>query len=170
MLRKIPNKLFPNKLLLLLFSCLLCLTLCNPMDCSTPGFPVLHYLPGFAQTQVRWVSDAIQPSHPLSPHYPLILIFPSIRLCSNELALGIRWPKHWSFSFSISPSNEYSGLVSFRINWFDLLAVQGPLKSRLQHHILKASILWHSASLRSHIHTWLLEKPQLWLYGPLSAK
>ena len=128
----------------------LCPILCDPMDCSTPGFPVLHYLPELAQTQVRSVSDASQPSCPVTPS-PLTLIFPSIRLCSNELALGIRWPKYWSFS--ISPSNEYSGLISFRINWFDLLPVQGTLKSLFQHYRLKASILWHSASLWSHIHT-----------------
>ena len=89
--------------------------------------------------------------------------FPSIRVFSNESALHIRWPKYWSFSFSISPSNEYSGLISFRIDWFDLLTVQGTLKSLLQHHSSKASILWHfmSKSLwsNSHIQTWLLGKP-----------
>ena len=104
-----------------------CSTLCNPTDNSTPGFPVLHYLPEFAQTHVHWVNDAIQPSYPLSP--PLILpsIFPSIRVFSSESVLCIRWPKHWSFSFSIRPSNEYSGLISFRIDWFYLRAVQGTL-------------------------------------------
>ena len=102
--------------------------------------------------------------------YPLLLlpsIFPSIRVFFDESALRIRWPKYWSFSFSISPSNEYSGLISFRMDCFDLLAVQGTLKSLLQHHNLKASILQWS---NSHIYTWLLVKPQLWLYGPLSAK
>ena len=105
-----------------------CLTLCDPMNCSTPGFPVLHYSPEFTQTPVHWVDDAIQPSHPLSP---LLLpsIFPSIRVFSNESALHIRWPKYWSFSFTTSPSNEYSGLISFKIDWFDLLAVQGTVKS-----------------------------------------
>ena len=106
---------------------------------------------------------------------PLLLlpsIFPSIRVFSNELTLPIRWPKYWSFSFSISPSSEYSGLISFRIDWFDLLTVQGTLKNILQHHSSKASILWCSAFSwpNSHIHTWLLEKPQLWLYRLLSAK
>ena len=102
--------------------------------------------------------------HPtISSCRPLLLlhsIFPSIRVFSGELALHIRWPKYWSFSFSISPSNEYSGLISFRIDWFDFLAVQGTLKSLLQHHSSKVSVLWHSASLwyNSHIHTWLLEK------------
>ena len=112
---------------------------CNPMDCSKLGFPVFHQLPEFAQTHVPRVSDAIQPSHPL-----LLLpsIFPSIMVFSNESALCIRWPKFWSFSFSISPSNECSGLISFRIDWFDLHAVQGSLKSLLQHHSSKASILW----------------------------
>ena len=87
----------------------LCLTLCHPMDCSTSGFPVHHHLLEFAQTHVHWVGGAIQPFHPLS-------VFPSIRVFSSELALFIRWPKYWSFSFSISPSNEYSGLISFRID------------------------------------------------------
>ena len=126
----------------LLFSCqVVCLTLCNPMDCSLPGSPVLHYLPEFAQIHVCWVSDAIQPSLPLSPLLPGV--FPSIKLFFSELALRIRWPKYWSFS--ISPSNEYSGLISFRIDWIDLLTVQGTLRSCLQHHSLKASILWCSA-------------------------
>ena len=100
-----------------------CPTLCDSMDCSTPAFSVLHYLPDFAQIHVHWVSDAIWPSHLLT----LLLlpsIFPTIRVFSNELALHNKWPKFWSFSFNISPSNEYSLeclLISFRINWFDLL-------------------------------------------------
>ena len=110
-----------------------CSTLCNPMDCSTPGFPVHHQLLEFAQTHVHWVDDAIQPSHPLLPLLLLPSIFPNIRVFSNEMALAIRWPKYWSLSFSISPSNEYSGLISFRIDWFYLLVVQGTLKSFLQH-------------------------------------
>ena len=102
-----------------------CPTLCYPMDCSMPGFSVLHYLPEFAQTHVHWVGDAIQPSQPLSsPSPPAPQIPPSIRVFSNELALHIRWPKYWSFSFNISPFNKYSGLISFRIDWFDPLAVQ----------------------------------------------
>ena len=102
-----------------------CSALCDPMDCSTPGFPV-HNLPEFAQTYVQRVNDSIQPSHPLPP--PSVFspsVFPSIKVFSKESAFHIRWPKYWSFSFSISPSNEYSGLISFRIDWFDLLAVQG---------------------------------------------
>ena len=115
------------------------------MDSSTPGFPVLHYFPEFAQTRVHRVGGAIQPSNPLLPLSLLSSIFPSIRVFSNELALCIRWLKYWSFSFSISPSNEYPGLISFRIDWLDLLAVQGTLKSLLQHHSSKASILNGSA-------------------------
>ena len=118
-----------------------CLTLCDPMDCSMPCFPVLQCLPEFAQTRVHWGNDAIQPSC-----YSLLLlpsVFPNIKFFSNESARHIRWPKYWSFRFSISPSGEYSGLVSFRIDWFDLLIVQGTLKSL--HHSLKASILQCSA-------------------------
>ena len=111
-----------------------CLTLCDPMNCSTPGFPVLHCLPEFAQTHVHWVSDAIQLSHPLSPPFLLLpSVFPRIRVISDELALHIRWPKYWRFSFSIDPSSEYSGFISFRVDWFDLLAVQGT--QSLAHHI-----------------------------------
>ena len=120
----------------------LCLTLGDPMDCSTPGFPVYHQLLELAQTHVCPVGDAIQPSHPLLLPSLLVSIFPSIRVFSNESAFHIRWPEYWSFTFSISPSNEFSGLVSFRTDWFDLLAVQGTLKSLLQHHSSKASILW----------------------------
>ena len=118
----------------------LCPTLCNPMDWSMPGFPVLHYLPELAQTHVHWVSDAIQTSHPLLPLFLLPSVFSSIREFSSGLALHIRWPKYWSFSFSISTSSEHSGLISFRIDWFNLPAVQGTLKSLLQHHSLKASV------------------------------
>ena len=112
-----------------------------------PVFTVHHQLPELAQTHVYRVGDAIQPSHPLSSLISVLLpsVFPSSRVFSNESALPIRWTKYWSFSFSISPSNEYSGLISFRNNWFDLLSVQGILKSLLQHHSSKASILWRSA-------------------------
>ena len=96
------------------------------MDCSMPGFPVLHHVAELAQIHVHWVSDAIPPSHPLSSPSPSA--FPSIRVFFNKLALCIRWPNYWSFSFSISPSNEYSGLISFRIDCFDLFAVQGTLQ------------------------------------------
>ena len=113
------------------------------MNHSTPGLPDHHQLTEFTQTHVHWVGDAIQPSHP-----PLLLlpsIFPSIRVFSNESALHIRWPKCWSFSFNISPTNDYPGLTSFRMDWLALLAVQGTLKSLLQHHSSKASILLCSA-------------------------
>ena len=114
------------------------------MDCSRPGFPVLHCLTEFAQTHVHWVDDAIQPSYPLSSSPPAVNLCHN-QVFSNESALHIRWPKYWSFSLRISPSNEYSGLISFRTDWFDLLAVQGTLKSLLQYHSSKASILWHLA-------------------------
>ena len=110
-----------------------------------PGFSVHQQLPELTQTQVHRVGD---PSNHLILYYPLLLppsIFPSIRVFSNESVLYIRWPKDWSFSFSISPSNEYSGLISFRMNWLDLLAVQGTLKSLLQHHSSKTPILQCSA-------------------------
>ena len=123
----------------------LCTTICNPMNCSTPGSPVHHQLSKLAQTHVHQVSDTIQPSHLLSSPSPPASIFPSIRIFFNEPVLPIRWPKHWSFSFSISPSNEYWGPISFRMDWLDLLAVQGTLKSLLQHHSAKASILRRSA-------------------------
>ena len=121
-----------------------CPTLCDPMDYNTPGFPVL--LSEFAQVYVRCIRDAIQPSHPLPPLLLPPSIFLSIRIISNESVLHIRWPKYWSFSYSNRPSNEYSGLFSSRIAWLDLLAVQESLKSLLQHHNSKASILLHSAS------------------------
>ena len=114
--------------------------------------------------------ESVMPSSHLifcCPLLPLPSIFPSIRVFSNESALRIRWPKYWSYSFSMSPSNEYSGMISFMIDWFDLLSVQGILKSLLQHHNSNASILQHSTFLwsNSHIHTWLLDKPKLWLDG-----
>ena len=110
-----------------------------------PDLSVHHQLLELAQTHVHHVGDAIQPSHPLSSPLLLPSIFPSIRVFSNESVLHIRWSKYWSFSFSISPSNEYSGLISFRIDWLDLPVVQRTLKSLLQHHSSKASILWCSA-------------------------
>ena len=119
----------------------LCPTLGFPMDCSAPGLLVHHQLPEFTQTHVHWV---MLPSNDLIFCHPLLLlssIFPSIRIFSNESVLHITWPKYWNFSFSISPSNEYSGLISFRMDWFDLLAVQGTL----QHHSSKSSILRYSA-------------------------
>ena len=110
-----------------------------------PGLPVHHQLPEFIQTHVYWDSDAIQPSHPLSSPSPPAFHLSQDQGLFHESTLHIRWPKYWSFSFSISPSNEYSGLISFRIAWLDLLVVQGTLKSLLQYHSSKASILKRSA-------------------------
>ena len=122
-----------------------CPTLCDPMDCNRPGFPVLH----LSWSLLKLMSmESVMLSNHLILCCPLLLLpstFPSIRVFSNESALCIRWPKYWSFN--ISPSNEYSGLISFRMDWFDLRAVQGTLKSLLQHHSSKASILQHSAFL-----------------------
>ena len=114
------------------------------MNRSMPGLPVHHQLPEFTQTHVHRVSDAIQPSHPLSSPSPPAPNPSQHQFFSNESALWMRWPKYWNFSFSISPSNEHPGLICFRMDWLDLLAVQGTLKSLLQHHSSKASILWCS--------------------------
>ena len=124
----------------------LCPTLCDPMNCSTPGLPVHHQLPEFTQTHVHQVGDATS-SHLILCHPLLLLppIPPSIRVFSNESTLCMWWPKYWSFSFNIIPSKEHPGLISFRMDWLDLLAIQGTLKSLLQHHSSKASILWCSA-------------------------
>ena len=111
------------------------------MNCSTPGLPVHHQLPEFTQTHVHRVGDAIQPSHPLSSPYPP----PSIRVFSKESTLCMKWPKYWSFSFSIITFKEIPGMISFRMDLLDLLAVQGTLKSLLQHHSSKTSILQGSA-------------------------
>ena len=136
-----------------------CLTLCNPMDCSKPGFPVHHQLPEFTQTHFHRVGNAIQPSHPLLSPSP-----PAFNLSQHQglfqgVRSSIRLPKYWSFS--ISPSSEYSGLISFRMDWLDLLAVQGTLKSLLQHHSSNHQFFSDQLSLESnfHIHTRLLGKP-----------
>ena len=152
-----------------------CPILCDAMDCSTPGSSIhvdspsgntgmcCRLLPQGTQTHLHWVTGAIQLSHPLSSPFPPALpsIFPSIRVFSNELALCIRWTKYGSFSFRISPSNEYSALISFRIDWFDLLAVQRTLKSLLHTTVLKPPFFGSQSSLwpDSHNCTWLLEKP-----------
>ena len=125
------------------------------LDCNTLGFPVLHHLLKIVQTHTHWISDVIQPSRLCHPLLLLLSNIPSIRVFSNE-SVHIRWPKYWSFSFSISPSNEYLGLFSFKVDWFDLLAVQGTLKSLLQPHSSNASIIWCSASFMvqlSHSYT-----------------
>ena len=124
-----------------------CPTLCDPMNRSTPGLPVHHQLPEF--TQLMSI-ESVMPSNHLILCCPLLLlppISPNIRVFSSESTLHMRWPKYWSFSFNISPSNEHPGLISFRMDWLDLLALQGTLKSLLQLHSSKASILWLSAHL-----------------------
>ena len=123
----------------------LCPTLCDPTDCSMPGLPVHHQLLELAQTHVHQVGNAIQPSHPLSsPSLPTFNLSQH-QVFSNESVPCIRWPKYWNFSFNISSSNECSALISFRMGWLDILAVQGTLKSLLQHQSSKASVLQHSA-------------------------
>ena len=118
--------------------------LCDPLDGSTSGFPVVHHLSEFAQTHVHWVCNAVHHRVLCRPLILLLSVFPSIRVF-QQVTLHIRWPKYWNFSFSMHPSSEYSGLISFWIDWFDLLAVQGTLKSLRQHHSLKASVLWYLA-------------------------
>ena len=118
---------------------------CNYMDCSMPGLPVHHQLPEFTQTHLNWIGDAIQPLILCRPLLLLPSIFPSTRVFSSESFLHIRWPNYWSFSFSISLCNGYSGLISFRMDWLDLLAVQGTLKSLFQYHSSKPSIFQLSA-------------------------
>ena len=115
------------------------------MNCSTPGLPGHHQLPEFTQTHIHRVSDVIEPPHPLSYPSPPALNPSQHQVFSNESTLHMRWPKYWSFSFSIIPSNEHPGLIFFRMDWLDLLAVQGTLKSLLQHHSSKASVLQPSA-------------------------
>ena len=128
-----------------------CPTLCDPMSLSTPGLPVHHQLPEFTQTHVHRAGDAIQPSHPLSPLLLLPPVPPRIRVFSNESTLCMRWPKYWSFSFSISPSKEHPGLISFRMDWLDLLAVQETLNTTVQKHQFFGAQL--SSQSNSHIHT-----------------
>ena len=148
----------------------LCPTLCHPMDCSMLGLPVHHQLPVFTQMHVHWIGDIIQPSKPLLFLLLPPSIFPSIRVFSNESVLRIRWPKYWSFSFNISPSNEYSGLISFRMDWLDLLAVQGNLKSLLPHHSSKASILQCSAFfIVQLLHPYMTTGKTIALTRPLSS-
>ena len=148
-----------------------CPTLCDPMECSIPGLPAHHQLPELTQTHLHYVSDTMQPSHPLSFPSPPPSIFPSIRVFLSESALHIRWPKYWSFNFNISPSNEYSALISFRMDWLDLLAVQSTLKSLLQNHSPKAS----NSSAISFLYSPTLTSIQsktigLTVYRPLLAK
>ena len=149
-----------------------CLTLCDPMDCSMPGLPCPSPTPEVYQNSCplsRWCHPTISS---LSSPSPPPSIFPNIRVSFNESDLRIRWPKYWHFSLSISPSNEHPGLVSFRMDWLYLFAVQGTLKNLLQHSARKHQFFGAQLSLysNSHIHTWPLEKPQLRPDGPLLAK
>ena len=141
------------------------------MDCSTPGFPA-HQKP-WSLLKLTSI-ESVMPSYHLILCRPLLLlpsIFPSIRVFSNESVLHIRWPKYWSFSFSISPTNEHPGLISFRTDWLDLLPVQGTLRVFSSTTVQKHQFFGAQPSCSSsHIHTWLAEKPFLWLYGPPSAK
>ena len=165
--------IYVDRILFIRFCCSfakLCLTLCNLTDCNTPAFTILHYLLEFGQTHVHWVwhypsiSSSVIPFSSCLQSFPVSGSFPMMK----KSALCIRWPKYWSLSFSISPSKEYSGLISFRMDWLDVLAVQGTLKSLPQHHSSKASILRHSAFfivlllllLLSHFsHVWLCVTP-----------
>ena len=142
----------------------LCPIICDHMDCSMIGFPALHCLPEFAQVHVHWhwVSDGTPPSHPMMSFPPSALKLSQHQaLLSKESAVWIRWQEYWSFGFSISPPNECSGLISLNVDWFDLLAFQGTLRNMLQHHSLKASVLWQSAffTVHSHNRTWPLRRP-----------
>ena len=139
------------------------------MNCSMPGLPVHHQLPEFTETHVHRVGDAIQPFHPLSAPSPPAPNPPRIRVFSNEQTLRMRWPKYWSFSFRISPSNEHPGLISLRMDWLDLLAVQGTLKSVLQYHSSKASILRCSVFFTVQLsHPYMITGKTI--DGPLLAK
>ena len=146
------------------------------MNCSTPGLPVHHQLLEFTQTHIHQVSNAIQPSHPLSsPSPPHPNPSSKHQSLSNESTLHMRWPKYWSFSFSIIPSKEHPGLISFRMDWMDLLAVQGTVKSLLQHHSSKASILLHSAFFTVQLsHSYMTTGKTIaltrWTFEPLLAK
>ena len=149
-----------------------CPTLCDPTGCSTPG--LLSITSSRSLPKLMSI-ESVKPSNHLILCRPLLLlpsIFPNIRVFSNELALCVRWPKYWSFIFNISPSNEHAGLISFRMDWLDLLAVQGTLKSLLQHHTSKASILLCSAFFTVQLsHPYMTTgKPKPWLDGHLLAK
>ena len=144
--------------------------LCDPMDCSTPGF--LSFTNSQSLLKLMSIELVMPSNYLILCHLLLPSIFPSIRVFSNESALRIRWPKCWSFSFNINPSNQYSELISFRIAWFDLLAIQGALKSLLRHHSLKASFLWCSAFFMIQLSYPYMTtgKTIALIYGPLLAK
>ena len=139
----------------------LCPTLCNTMDCSMPGFPVLHYVLEFAQTHVHWIADAIQPSNPLLPPFPPVLNLSQHRGLFQRVSPWHQMARILELQLQHQSFQWIFRLISFRMDWLDLLAVQGTLKSLLQHHSSKASILRHSAFfvVQLHSHTWLLEKP-----------
>ena len=148
-----------------------CLTLQNTMDCSIPGFCIPHHLPEFAQVHVHWIGDAIQASHPRLPSSPPVFNLSQHQDLFQRVSSSQTVAKVWSFSFSISPSNEYSRFISFRIDWFDLFAVQGTLKSLFQHHSLKATVLEHSSLWSSsHICNMTTGKTIDLTIGHLSAK
>ena len=153
------HRLWRDKELVSYFSRSVMMAFCDAIDCSTSGFPVHHKLLELAQTHVHWGGDAIQPSHPLSSCSPAFNLTQHQDV-SEKSVLCIRWPKYQSFSFSISPSNEYSGLISFRMDWLDLLAIQGTFKSSphysSKYQFFSVQLSWWS---NSHIHTWLLENP-----------
>ena len=145
-----------------------CPTLCNPMDYSTPGLPVLHQLPELTQTHLHWIGDAIQPSHSVIPFSSHPQSFPASGSFPVSQFFASGGQSNWNLSFSISPSNEHSGLISFRTDWSNLLAVQRTLKSLLPHHSSKTSILWHSAFIVQLSHDYW--KNQSLLDGPLLIK
>ena len=142
------------------------------MDCSTPGFPVHHQLLEFTQIHVHWVGDAVQSSYPLSTPFLLPSTFPSIRVFTNESVLQIRWPKYWRFNVSLSPSSEYSGLISFRMDWLDLLLVQGTLKSLLQHQVPNMLLEISGEITPERMKGWSQSKSntQLWLWLVIEAR
>ena len=145
-------------ILVLLCCCLvtqLCQTLCDPMNCSMPDSSVLHYLPEFDQIHVHWVSDAIQPLNPLPPPSPFAFNLSWYQDLFQWVSSSHQVAKYWSFSFSSHSSNEYLGLIFFRIDWFDLFAIQGTLKTLVQHHNLKASVLQHSIFMDEHSHPYM---------------
>ena len=154
---------YPSFCLLSLFSLSVMSDSLPPHRLQQAGFPVFHHLLKFAQTHICWVSDAIQPSDPLLPPSPPAFSLASIRVFSNQLALDIRWPNYWSFSFSISPYNEYSGLISFKIDWFELLESKRLSRVFSSNTVWKHKFFtaWPSLWSNSHIHTWLWEKSHM---------
>ena len=135
-----------------------CLTLCDSTDYNTPDFPVCNHVLEFAQVHAHWIADAIQPSHPLSPSFSSASIYPSIRVFYNQTAIHIRWPKYWRFSFSISPSEEYMGLISFNVDWIDLLGAQGLSRAPEFKNISSSALCLLYCLSSFYMRTWLLER------------